>query len=372
VTEKERFIRTLTFESVDRIPFMEICLWEQTRERWIREGMPETVNTLFMLRGEPFFGLEGYETVMIDAINPRPPVEERVLAEDEDSVTFVDGMGRTRKARKSGTVGGTRMSMDQYIDFAVKDKASFREFKKRYEGPADERYPANWDEVKQRALTTQRPLTLLDPLAGTFGYYSMLRNWMGTEGLSYMFYDDPALIEECLEFLTEFAIRVLTRAAEEIRFDFYYIHEDMSFKNGPLVSPEMFRRFFLPHYKRFVAFLRGHGLRIVMVDTDGDAEALLPLFIEADVDGFGPAERAAGMDPLAVRRKYGRDVVMVGGVDKRALMQGRAAIDAEVLRLAPLIEDGGFIPTIDHAVPPGISLDDFRYYLDVKRKLIWR
>jgi uroporphyrinogen decarboxylase len=144
----------------------------------------------------------------------------------------------------------------------------------------------------------------------------------------------------------------------------------MSFKNGPLVSPEMFRRFFLPHYKRFVAFLRGHGLRIVMVDTDGDAEALLPLFIEADVDGFGPAERAAGMDPLAVRRKYGRDVVMVGGVDKRALACGRRAIDAEVSRLAPLIAEGGFIPTIDHAVPPDVPLDDFRYYLDVKRRLI--
>ena len=224
--------------------------------------------------------------------------------------------------------------------------------------------------MKATALATNLPLTLLDPLCGTFGYYSMLRNWMGTENLSYLFYDNPALIEACLEFLTEFAMRVLTPVLEQIPFDFYYIHEDMSYKNGPLVSPEMFRRFFLPHYQRFIGFLRRHGMKIILVDTDGNCEMLLPLFIEADVDGFGPVERAAGMDPLAIRKRFGNAVCMVGGVDKREIAKGRAEIRAEVERLTPVVESGGFIPTIDHAIPPDVSLENFRYYLDVKRKLL--
>lgn len=371
ITEKQRFIDTLKFRSVDRIPFLEICLWQQTTERWITEGMPASVNTAFMHRGEPYFGLEGYETVHIDAIGPHPSVEGTVIEEDEETVLFLDEMGRTRRAFKPGSAGGMRMSMDTYLDFAVKDIPSWREFKPRYLGPVEERYPANWDEVKQTAQTSQLPLTLLNPLAGTFGFYSMLRNWIGTENLSYLFYDDTPLIEECLEFLTEFAIRTLTPAVEQIHFDFYYIHEDMSFKNGPLVSPEMFRRLFLPHYKRFTGFLRKHGVDVILVDTDGNPEVLLPLFIEADVDGFGPVERASEMDPLDVRKKFGKDICMVGGVDKRELAKGRAEIEAEVYRLAPLIEEGGFIPTVDHAVPPDVSLENFRYYLEVKRRMIF-
>ena len=371
ITEKQRFIDTLKFRGVDRIPFMEICLWGQTTERWIGEGMPASVNTAFMHRGDSHFGLEGYETVHIDTALPRPSIEGTVIAEEEETVLFLDEFGRTRRAFKPGTAGGMRMSMDTYLDFAVKDFPSWEAFKPRYQGPIEERYPADWAAATEMARTTHRPLTLLNPLAGTFGFYSMLRNWMGTENLSYLFYDNAPLIEECLEFLCEYAIRVLTPAVEQVKFDFYYIHEDMSFKNGPLVSPPMFRRLFLPHYQRFVKFLRRHGVEIILVDTDGNPEVLLPLFIEADVDGFGPVERAAEMDPLDIRRKFGKEICMIGGVDKREIAKGRAEIDAEVHRLAPLIEEGGFIPTIDHAIPPDVSLENFRYYLQVKRKMIF-
>jgi len=371
LSEKQRFLDTLKFRAVDRIPFMEICLWQQTTERWIAEGMPAGVNTAFMWHGEPYFGLEGYETVQIDAINPYPSVEGTVIEEDEETVLFLDNMGRTRRALKTGTAGGTRMSMDTYLDFAVKDFPTWEAFRPRYLGPVAERYPADWAAVKETARGTALPLTLLNPLGGTFGYYSMLRNWMGTENLSYLFYDNTPLIEACLEFLTEFAIRALTPAVEQIHFDFYYIHEDMSYKNGPLVSPEMFRRLFLPHYKRFVGFLRKYGVDVILVDTDGNPEVLLPLFIEADVDGFGPAERAAEMDPLDIRKKFGKEICMIGGVDKREIAKGRKEIDAEVKRLAPLVEEGGFIPTIDHAVPPDVSLENFVYYLEVKRKVIF-
>ena len=370
LTEKQRFIDTLKFRPVDRIPFMEICLWQQTRERWIGEGMPETSNSSFMLRGDAYFGFEGYETVHLDAVGPNPPIEQRVIEENDETVLFIDGWGRLRRALKTGTVGGTRMSMDTYLEFAVRDMESWVAFKPRYQGPFSDRYPTDWTCVKQTANTTTRPVTLLDPLSGTFGYYSMLRNWMGTEGLSYLLYDNEPLVEECLEFLTEFIIGLLSRAVAEIKFDFYYIHEDMSYKNGPLVSPAMFRRLFLPQYKRFVEFLKKSGVDIVLVDTDGNPEVLLPLFIEAGVDGFGPVERAADIDPLAVRKQFGKSLCMIGGVDKRELAKGKAEIDAEVSRLAPLIDEGGFIPTVDHAVPPDVSLDNFQYYLERKRALI--
>ena len=372
MTQKERFVRTLKFEPVDRAPFMEIAVWAQTRERWIREGMPEDADTSFMHRGSEYFGLEGYETLRIDAIAPRPIRETQIVEETDEYEVFVDGLGRTRRALKAGTVGGTRMSMDTYIDFAVKDRASFREYRKGYDARYDaERYPPDYEDIREALARSDLPLTLLDPLYGTFGYYSMLRNWIGTEPLCYMFYDDPKLIEECLDVLSEFAMRLLARALKEIKFDFYYIHEDMAGKGGPLMGPELFRKFILPHYKRFIEFLKSNGVRVVLVDTDGDHNVLIPVMLEAGVDGFGPIERAAGMDPVAVRKEYGKSVCMVGGVDKREIAKGPKAIDAELERsVLPIIEQGGFIPTIDHAVHPDVSLDDFEYYLDAKRRIL--
>jgi len=372
MTPKERFVNTLQFGHVDRIPCMEICVWAQTRQQWIEEGMPAEVNTSFMQHGSEYFGLTGYEAVHFDAINPRPLRNTGTIEETEEYVVFVDSLGRTRRGLKTGTVGGTRMSMDTYMDFAVKDMTSFNEYRKGYDACYDaERYPADWEFVKAGALHTTLPLTLLNPLGGCFGFYSMLRNWIGTENLCYLFYDDPKLIEECLETLGEFALRVFEKAVTQVPFDFYYIHEDMAGKGGPLMGPDLFRKFILPHYKRFVGFLKSNGVKIVLVDTDGDHNVLIPVMLEAGVDGFGPIERAAGMDPVAVRRQYGKSVCMVGGVDKREIAKGPAAIDAELARsVTPIIEQGGYIPTIDHAVQPGVSLANFEYYLKQKRKLL--
>jgi len=370
VTARERFMAVMTFQPVDRVTNMEIAIWGQTRERWLAEGMPEDLNTSFMQVGEPRLGLEGYETLALNATGPVPACEERVLEETEEHLLFVDGFGRTRRARKSGTVAGTRLSMDTYLDFPVTDLASFRDYRSRYEGPVEERYPADWGATKQRLLASDCPLTLMNPLGGTFGYYSMLRNWIGTENLSYLWYDDPALIRECLEFLTDFILRLLDRALAALPFDFVIIHEDMAGKGGPLMGPKLFAEFLLPHYRRYIAYLKGHGVRLVLVDTDGDHNVLIPLFLEGGVDGFCPMERAAGMDPVRTRQEHGRSVSMMGGVDKREIAKGRAAIDAELARLAPVIASGGYIPTLDHSIPPDVSYADFLYYLEVKRRML--
>ena len=369
MTHKERFVNTLKFKPVDRIPFMEIALWSQTLERWIGEGAPGNLDSGLMM-GNSYFGLEGYETARIDAILPYPPLEYRVLEENEAFIVFSDSLGRTRKGLK---VDGkyTSVCMDHYIDFAVKDRKSFLAMRKRYEGDPAKRYPKDWNAIAEKLSSSDKPVTLLDPLVGTFGYYSMLRNWFGTEPLCYLFYDEPDLIRECLDFLTEFAIRTLTPAVREIKFDFYIIHEDLAGKGGPLIGPNLFREFLLPHYKRFIEFLKKNGVKLILVDTDGDFEVLIPLFLEAGVEGFCPMEVASGMDPEAMRKKYGKSFSMLGGVDKREIARGRRAIDAQIAAIAPLIHEGGYIPTIDHAVPPDVSFPDFQYYLERKRKVIF-
>jgi uroporphyrinogen decarboxylase len=83
-------------------------------------------------------------------------------------------------------------------------------------------------------------------------------------------------------------------------------------------------------------------------------------------------EVAAGMDPVRIRQKYGPSFCMVGGIDKREIARGKREIDAQIRRvILPLLEEGGFIPTIDHSIPPEVSYDNFCYYLEQKRKAVW-
>jgi len=371
MTQKERFNRSLQFKAVDRPPFIEIALWEQTVERWQDEGLPENRASADLLSGNDYFGLEGYDIVLFNLTFPQPCPVDRMIKEDERYVTFIDGMGRKRIALKEGTVRGMRMSMDYYAEHPIKTREDFRIIKSGYETDFEDRLPENWTEVKASLKKSLRPSMFLDRYFASFGYYSMLRNWMGTEGLSYMFYDDPVLVLVCRNFPTEFITAFLTIALSEVSFDLYYIHEDLAGRNGPLLSPGLFKRFILPHYSKLVALLKSCRVKNVIVDTDGNFEVLIPQFLEAGVEGFGPIEAAAGMDPLELRKKYGNSFFMIGGIDKRVLTGDREALKRELKRvIPPMIEQGGFIPTIAHSIPPDVSMDSFKYYLEMKWKAI--
>jgi uroporphyrinogen decarboxylase len=194
---------------------------------------------------------------------------------------------------------------------------------------------------------------------------------MGTENVSLAWYDQPALMHEMMEYIADFTIEVSRPILERTDVDYMFINEDMAMKSGPLLSPDTYRRFIFPLMKRLVSFLKGHGARYVVVDSDGNPEPLIPLLMDAGVDGLWPLERASqDTDPMMLRAKYGRSLRLWGAVDKRELAKSPGAIEEHLRSLAPLVESGGFIPTIDHLVPPDISLESFRYYMRRKKDLL--
>lgn len=142
---------------------------------------------------------------------------------------------------------------------------------------------------------------------------------MGLEGMCYALLDDPGLIEEMCEFHTDFILRLIRRAVEEVDVDYVNFWEDMAYRGGSLISPAHVRRYMLPGYRRIAHLLRSHGIDLLFVDSDGNIEQLIPIWLEAGINGVWPLEVAAGMDPLALRREYGKDLLLVGGIDKGAL-----------------------------------------------------
>jgi uroporphyrinogen decarboxylase len=120
----------------------------------------------------------------------------------------------------------------------------------------------------------------------------------------------------------------------------------------------------LPRYRRVTDYLHGRGVPYVGLDSDGQIHPLIPVWLDAGLNFLYPFEVQAGMDVLEVRRRYGRELRIWGGVDKRALARGPAAIDAELERVRPLMAEGGYIPHTDHTCPPDISFADFCYYVN--------
>jgi hypothetical protein len=150
--------------------------------------------------------------------------------------------------------------------------------------------------------------------------------------------------------------------AAGITLDFCYLWEDIAYKSGPLFSPKIMHELMVPRWQIFTEFLRNNGVSMILVDCDGNIADLLPLVLEGGCNTMLPFEVAAGNDVVAVRKKYGKNLTIIGGIDKRALARGKMEIDAELERVRPLLAEGGYFPTLDHYAPPDISFENYMYY----------
>ena len=135
----------------------------------------------------------------------------------------------------------------------------------------------------------------------------------------------------------------------------------------------MFREFMLPIYKKMTSLLGEYGIKYIFVDSDGDINELIPLWLEGGINGFYPLKVNAGMDPAALRKKYGKDIILLGGIDKMPLIKGdKRAIKEEVMKKLPfLFSQGGYIGGIDHGVPPDVSFESYRYYVGLVNEIMY-
>jgi hypothetical protein len=368
-TELERFIDCMEYESSLPRPNHELGVWPQTAERWIGEA-PEAVSgfTWNWFWGEDGLGLDRRDYVPIN-YGFLPPYEPELIEETDRYEVRRNHLGVVTRALKEGSVHGGRMSMDQYLSFPVEGPEDFPDVRRRLTPAVPERYPADLDERIEAWRRRNVPLVLGTNCAAN-GFYWRARELMGTEALSFAWYDEPALMHEMMETYADLIIETSVPVLERIDVEYFTLNEDLSMKAGPLLSPRTYAEFILPHLRRMVETFKGLGVRYFAIDTDGDPTLLIPHFLDAGVDIVWPIERASNVSPQEWRLRFGRQLRLWGGVDKRVLPRGPEAIRAHLREFIPLIEEGGFIPTIDHTVPPDVTWDSFRYYMDAKRALL--
>lgn len=365
MNDRERFLTTMRFGQPDRIPYWECAFWGETFQRWVSEGMPESViNPLTEESLRNYFGFDRSFGVYFRGTMPVnlgfiPGFEYKVISDEDDVITEQGGDGVISRWSRRGN------STRQFIRFPVQNREDFLEIKKRLDPSTPGRVGA---ELKENVLRLQAECAPTCLQVG--GYYGFARSLMGMEGLSIAFYDQPELVEEIFEYRTEYVSQIIEKALIEVRPDFAEFWEDMAYKSGPLVSPVLYRKLALKHYKHITDLLRRYGVDIILLDSDGNVDDLIPIWLDGGITCIWPLEVASDTDPVALRKKYGKSLGLIGAIDKRALAKDKKTIENEVMSKVPfLIETGGFIPTCDHAVPQDVSLENYQYYLDLIHKI---
>ncbi len=359
--DRARFHAVMDYAPVDRVPLHLAGPWEDTVRRWEREGLPAGVDPHVQL------GVESRRLKVHNfgyAFGLWPRFEPRVLERTTEYTVTIDAAGRTVRNFNDHT------SMPEFLKQPVSSPAELRRILDEHLDPARmaERFPA---ELRGRleAATARGELLMVN--GG--GFYWTLRELAGVDGAGYLIYDAPELVGELFDRLEEQILEGWRRIAEwKLVPDVVGYGEDIAFKTGPLVSPEWVRREILPRYRRILAAAHRLGVRHTWYDSDGDLSLLLPDFLEIGIDGVSPCEVAAGMQPNRLRHEFGRALRLIGGVDKRELARGRAAIDRELERLRPVIEEGGYLPAVDHSVSSDISWSDYQYFVEQLQRYLER
>ena len=349
MNNRERFLATMRYQPVDRTLFWAFGAWPETIERWKSEGYdpnnPPIVEDKRDWEGHWFF--------------PAPPFGHEIVSEDAATVTYINEEGILLRERKDNPYS----SMPQFIRFPVETREDFRKFwKERMNTDLTARIGAGYEaELKSRKERDCPLIVVADRWGGFFG---PLRNLLGVENLCVAFCEDEAFVEEMMDANADFIIEIMGQILNCTDIDVFGFWEDMAYKNGPLISPEMARRLMLPRYRRVVDFLRSRGVEFISLDSDGDISSLIPVWVDAGINVLYPFEVQCGMDVLKVRREYGRDLRLWNGVDKRCAARDKKAIDAELARVAPLVREGGYIPGPDHSFPPDVSFENYQYFMN--------
>jgi len=356
MSDRERFVNQLHHRPVDRSFHMEFGWWQECYEQWpmFRDNGIRDEGVANRLLGFDRVGHVGGRVWL------NPGFKEEVVAETATTRTIRNYDGLLAEVPKDG-----HSTIPHFTRSSVNTPDDWKRVKAEQLRRDD---PARKLDVA--ALQKQHPPTRDYPLAISCGsMIGKVRDMLSFEGLAYACYDHPAMVEDMVETACVLVEDLLDQVLGKLDFDVATGWEDICFKNGPIVSLDFFRNVVTPRYRRIGDKLRAAGIDIWWTDCDGDVRPLIPCFLSAGLNTMFPFEVNSSGHPGETLDRYGRELRIVGGVDKRVLARSRQEIRAYLESLAPYVERGGFIPHCDHRCPPDVSQENYLYYLDLKEEM---
>jgi uroporphyrinogen decarboxylase len=362
LTHRERFQRVMHYQPVDRIVHWEFGYLPETIQRWHKEGLPEHLNTHGEI--ERYFGVDSANVAPTRmGLNPGFSGQDEVIEDRGTSKIVREPNGTIKEVQGEG-----RTTIPHYLKMPIEDRDDWKRFKERLDPRDPERRNIDWEKIGPELDASDRPTRI-----SLGSYFGTPRNWIGFENIALMCYDDRPLVEEIVATLAEIIYTQIEEALKHCKVDFAHGWEDICFRNGPIISPTMYREIVLPHQKRACDLLRANGCDVIYTDCDGDINGLVPLWLEAGMNCMFPIEVQSGSDPVQLRKKYGKQILLRGGLAKHEFAKGRKETLAELKRVEKVVEEGGFIPHGDHRIPDDVSYENYKYYIKEKLNMLgWK
>ena len=282
-----------------------------------------------------------------------------VIHEDSEYLIERDCLGRTLKLCKRVA------TVPLPLDFPVKKMDDWLRLKPLFQF-REERI--DWSAVETARQAQTEGILVIGRIQGG---WDTARELMGEENACVAYYEQPELMQDLMETLTDTAVKVFERISEKLTIDQLYVHEDLAGKSGPLVGPKQVEQYIAPYFRQVWELLSLRGTKLFNMDSDGNVTGVIDSFLSCGVNVMHPMEPAAGMDIVELRKKYGNRLAMLGGIDKHVLRGSQADIRRELeYKLQSLMQQGGMVFALDHRIPNGTPLENYRYYVSLGREML--
>jgi len=351
---KERISRQLKRQPVDVIGAAE-SFWSFTQDKWVRDGkIPEGTNLT------DHFNFD-YEGAWIGNLAIDPEFANVTVAEDEDTITYLNGNGATLRSHKK------HASTPEHLGYSIRNRADWEEKAKPFLKPTPNR--VNFDGYRAAREKADREGRFL--FVSNVNAFEAIHPITGHEYMLEGMALDPDWVLEMAHVFSDLIINLWEELFAKVgKPDGVWYYEDMGFKGRPFMSPDMYRELIMPAHKKSFDWAHGHGLPVV-VHSCGMVDSFVPSLVEAGMDCLQAMEVKAGMDLLKLYKDFGEKISFIGGLDVRPVATNNIpAIKAELDAKIPLVKKrNGFILHSDHSIPESTEYDTYRYFLDYGRKL---
>ncbi len=355
MTDRERFNRQMHYKSVDRCFNMEFGYWDENFDLWdifVDNGIRSNE------QAAEFFSFDRFEIVG-GVCDLHPTFEEKVIEDRERTVIMQNTDGLLAEVTKGSA------SIPHYMKSSIVTPEDWKRVKEEKFVRSD---PAR--KVDIAALKQKHPADRDYALGVDCGsMIGRIRDMLTFEGTAYACYDYPDMVEDMVETRCVLIEDFLDQVLPHFDFDFASGWEDICYKNGPIVSVNFFKEVVMPRYKRINKKLKEYGIDVWYTDCDGDVRPILPYLLEGGINCLFPYEVNSCAHPAELLDEYGRELMIMGGIDKMQLKAGKDAIKDYLKSVERLVARGGYIPFCDHRCPPDVSVENYLYYLDLKEKM---
>ncbi len=321
MTSRERFTQTMDYGRPDRVPYFEEGIRKDVIRAWRTQGLARTADLTDM------FPTDHRERMQVD-LEPRPKLVSKL-----DKIT------------------------------------NLKKFQRRLDPTDKKRLPGKWSR-RVREWKSRDHVLMLYVHRGFFLTMGV-HNWRSFTDAMVLLMDEPDVVNRRMQIQGEFAARLTDRILEEVEIDAVVFSEPIGGSDRPLISPKMYEEFVLKNYEPVLKVLRDRRVPTICFQTFANARILIPSILEWGFNCLWACEvNIDVMDYRSLRKEFGRDLRLIGGIDLDALREDKKAIRREIEeKVPPLIEEGGYIPLADGRVRADVPFENYVYYRKLLQKV---